>query len=98
MGAAQWRAFRWSRGHAARALEDMGAGVQGPGTGSRHLNTTVWLRLDTPDEAHAESYWAHLREANTAPVIARTGRYVDSFLRTADGWKFASRRMVADVN
>ncbi|HLY83336.1 MAG TPA: nuclear transport factor 2 family protein [Acidimicrobiales bacterium] len=89
------------RGHAAllaRINEDRASGVQGPGTASRHVNTTLWVRVDGPDDAHAESYWLYLRNANTAPVIQLTGRYVDTFRRTSDGWKFASRRIVADVN
>jgi 3-phenylpropionate/cinnamic acid dioxygenase small subunit len=88
-------------GHAAlraRLDEDEAGGVQGPGTRSRHLNTTLWVRVDGPDEAHAESYWLYLRDAATEPTVKLTGRYVDTFRRTPQGWKFASRTIVSDVN
>ena len=82
----------------ARVKEDRASGVQGPGTASRHVNTALWVRVDGPDEAHAESYYLYLREANTGPVVQLTGRYVDTFRRTSAGWKFASRKIVANVN
>jgi 3-phenylpropionate/cinnamic acid dioxygenase small subunit len=89
------------RGHQAlleRINEDRASGVQGPGTHSRHLNTTLWVRVDSPEEAHAESYWLYLRDATTVPAVKLTGRYVDSFRRTPEGWRFTRRRIVADVN
>src|SRR5262245_22731006 len=73
-------------------------GTQGPGTNSRHLNTTLWVTFDGDDDARTESYFIYLRDAATAPHVARTGRYYDQFRRTADGWKFASRRIVSDIN
>lgn len=83
----------------ARILADRAADVQGPGTNSRHLNTTLWVQIDSDDTAHAESYFLYLRDASSdKPTVAKTGRYRDQFRRTADGWKFYRRQIVLDVN
>ena len=86
------RDARRARIHAHRA-----DGTQGPGTSSRHLNTTLWVAVDS-DEATAQSYYVYMRDATTAPHVARTGRYYDTFRRTPDGWKYAERRIVSDIN
>ena len=81
-----------------RVHEDRADGTQGPGTHSRHLNTTLWVAFDDDDHARAESYFLYLRDATTAPHVKMTGRYQDRFRRTPDGWKFAGRQIVLDVN
>lgn len=66
--------------------------IQGPGTDTRHVNTTLWVEVDGPDTARAQSYYLYLRQAGTqSPVLAMSGRYDDTFRRTPDGWKLASR-------
>jgi uncharacterized protein (TIGR02246 family) len=82
----------------AGAHERRATGMQGPGTHTRHVNTTLWVRIDGPDDAVAGSYYLFLAECDTQPVIRSTGRYEDRFRRTADGWKLASRNIVWDVN
>ena len=72
--------------------------MQGPGTHTRHVNTTLWVRLEGPDDAVAGSYYLFLADCDTTPVVRSTGRYEDRFRRTADGWKLASRNIVTDVN
>jgi ketosteroid isomerase-like protein len=88
-------------------LEDIRAGVeqrrkdlvQGPGAGTRHLNTTLSITIDGPDSAHAESYVLFVGTKGTDhPEIVFTGRYLDEFRRTPDGWKMVSRHIVPDVN
>ena len=71
--------------------------VQGPGTATRHLNTTLRVTVDGPDDATAESYFLYLT-TKPRPEVALTGRYYDRFRRTADGWKMVSRRVVTEVN
>jgi 3-phenylpropionate/cinnamic acid dioxygenase small subunit len=82
----------------ARVLEDRAAGVQGPGTRSRHLSTTLGVELLDDDTARAFSYFLYLRDTDEHPTLALTGRYVDEFRRTASGWRIASRRIVRDLN
>ena len=68
-------------------------GTQGPGTNTRHMNTTMWVDVDGSDVATAHSYYVFVRDAATSPTIGSTGRYHDTFRRTADGWKLAHRRI-----
>lgn len=76
---------------AAGVRERRQAGVQGPGTATKHLVTTTAVRLDGPDTAVAESYWIFLVDTTSAPRIQSTGRYEDTFRRTDDGWRLAVR-------
>jgi ketosteroid isomerase-like protein len=69
-------------------------GGQGPGTHTRHVNTTLWVDVDGSDQATAHSYFLYVRGADTSPSLGLTGRYHDTFRRTADGWKLAHRRIV----
>lgn len=69
-------------------------GGQGPGTHTRHLNTTLWIEVDGSDEATAHSYFLYVQSADTAPSLGLTGRYHDTFRRTPDGWRLAHRRIV----
>ena len=82
----------------AGAHERRRTGMQGPGTHTRHVNTTLWVRIEGPDDAVAGSYWLFLADCDTNPVIRGTGRYEDRFRRTPDGWKMASRNIVNEVN
>jgi hypothetical protein len=78
----------------AGARERRRIGMQGPGTATHHVNTTLWVDLTGPDEAHAESYWFFVRETSSeAPQLASIGRYVDDFRRTAAGWKLSRRQI-----
>jgi ketosteroid isomerase-like protein len=90
------------RGHEellAGAQQRRRDGIQGPGTGTLHLNTTLWVAIDAPDQARAESYFLYLRTHGTdRPEIVRTGRYVDTLRRTERGWRLASRTIVNEVN
>ena len=67
------------------------AGTQGAGAHIRHLNSALWVDVDGSDEATAHSYFVFIRDADTAPTLGVTGRYVDTFRRTPDGWKLARR-------
>ncbi len=70
------------------------SGFQGPGTHTRHVNTTLAVRVDGSDTAHAESYWMFVTATDTEePQIHGIGRYHDTLRRTPDGWKLACRRI-----
>lgn len=75
------------------------AGVQGPGTGTRHLNTTLWVEVESADSARAESTFLFLDTTGDGDVAVRsTGRYADRFRRTDEGWRLCERRIITDVN
>jgi hypothetical protein len=68
------------------------SGFQGPGTNTRHVNTTLAVRVDGSDTAQAESYWLFIGDTNGGnPQVRGVGHYHDVFRRTADGWKLARR-------
>ena len=87
--------IRGRRDLLAGAEQRRQSGLQGPGTNTHHVNTTLWVQLDGPDEASAQSYFLFVGDTDTAaPAIRSIGRYLDTFRRTPDGWKFASRKIV----
>jgi SnoaL-like domain len=72
-----------------------GSGFQGPGTNTRHLNTTLAVRVDGSDTAEAESYWLFIGDGNTGePRLRGVGCYRDTFRRTPSGWKLARRQII----
>jgi uncharacterized protein (TIGR02246 family) len=76
----------------AAGVERREAGVTGPGSHSRHLVTTVSVAVDG-DQAVAQSYWQFYTDTHTGPVLRSMGKYRDSFLRTADGWRLHDRQI-----
>jgi 3-phenylpropionate/cinnamic acid dioxygenase small subunit len=76
------------------ARERRASGVQGPGTHSRHMNTTMWVDVDGSDDAEAHSYFLFVQHTDSTPVVAMVGHYHDRLRRTADGWKLAHRRII----
>lgn len=75
--------------------ERRAGGVQGPGTSSRHVITTVAVSLDSETEASSTAYWLFFRDTTTEPRLAGVGRYDDTH-RLEDGrWKLAHRRITA---
>jgi uncharacterized protein (TIGR02246 family) len=79
---------------AAGVRERRAAGVQGPGTHTAHMVTTVAVALDADGEtAIADSTWMFLADTSTAPRIQSFGRYHDT-LRQVDGtWRLARREI-----
>lgn len=70
------------------------SGFQGPGTHTRHVNTTLVVRVDGSDTAEAESYWLFVTATATPePKVSGIGRYHDTFRRTDVGWKLSHRRI-----
>ncbi|HEY6624010.1 MAG TPA: nuclear transport factor 2 family protein [Acidimicrobiales bacterium] len=68
-------------------------GFQGPGTNTRHVNTTLAVRVDGSDTAEAESYWLFVGDTLGSPVLRGIGHYNDRFTRTPQGWKLSSRQI-----
>ncbi len=76
----------------AGVRERRAAGIQGPGTHTRHLVSTIAVVFDSDDSAQAPCYWQFFRNtASEAPLLAGMGEYRNTFVRTADGWKLAWR-------
>jgi 3-phenylpropionate/cinnamic acid dioxygenase small subunit len=74
--------------------ERRGAGMQGPGTNTKHVVTTIAVDVTGPDDAIGRTYWMFYTDTTTDPVVLNMGRYEDSFRRTDDGWKLARRTIV----
>jgi 3-phenylpropionate/cinnamic acid dioxygenase small subunit len=68
-------------------------GITGPGTATRHLITTVAVRLDEADRAVADSYFAFLQNTTTSPTIFNMGAYHDTFVHQGDVWRLARREI-----
>jgi 3-phenylpropionate/cinnamic acid dioxygenase small subunit len=78
---------------AAGVRERRAAGVQGPGTNTAHMVTTIAVEFVHAGEAVARSTWLFLADTSTAPRIQSFGRYVDT-LRAVDGaWRLARREI-----
>jgi 3-phenylpropionate/cinnamic acid dioxygenase small subunit len=78
---------------AADRRERRADGFQGPGTNTRHVNTTLAVRVDGSDTAEAESYWLFVGDTVDTPVLRAMGHYLDRFTRTPEGWKLAFRQI-----
>lgn len=80
------------------AQERRDAGVQGPGTHTRHVVSSTSVRLrpavgDTagPGEAEALSYFRFYVSTVDDPRLVSMGTYRDVFRRTDNGWRLAAR-------
>lgn len=76
----------------AGVLERRAAGIQGPGSDSMHVITTV--RVDVGAQAATgRIYWLFYGDTRTAPTVRSMGKYDDDYVRTDTGWKLARRRV-----
>ncbi len=76
---------------ATGARERIAAGLQGPGTNTRHVITTSVVDLESDDRARARSTFLFVECTTATPTIRTMGQYDDVMHRTPDGWKLASR-------
>jgi 3-phenylpropionate/cinnamic acid dioxygenase small subunit len=75
--------------------ERRAAGIQGPGSDTRHAVSTLVVTFETPDTALARCYWHYYTNtSSSAPVLALMGEYRNRFVRTPGGWKLARRELV----
>jgi uncharacterized protein (TIGR02246 family) len=78
---------------AAGVRERRALGVQGPGTATIHVVTTVTVERTGADTASASSYWMYYVRCDGAPELRSMGHYADDVRRTDDGWRIARRRI-----
>jgi 3-phenylpropionate/cinnamic acid dioxygenase small subunit len=76
----------------AGAQERRDDGIQGPGTNTRHVVSTITVRRVGADRATSRTYWRYYTETDTTPRLATMGHYDDELVRTADGWRLTQRR------
>jgi 3-phenylpropionate/cinnamic acid dioxygenase small subunit len=83
------------RGHdeiEAGIRERTAAGLQGPGSDTMHVVTTVTVTVDAAaEEASADSSFLYYAATSTTPTVRSMGRYHDTLRRTDAGWKLARR-------
>jgi 3-phenylpropionate/cinnamic acid dioxygenase small subunit len=79
---------------AAGVRERRAAGVQGPGTNTAHVITTIAVSFVDDDSAVAESTWLFVGDtASATPRIQGFGRYRDTVSRSSDGWRLQRREI-----
>jgi 3-phenylpropionate/cinnamic acid dioxygenase small subunit len=82
------------RGHAEirqGAEERRASGLQGPGTDSRHVLTTIAVDLEGEDRATVRSYFMFFGTTSTAPALRTMGQYDDVLVKGMGGWQLAHR-------
>jgi 3-phenylpropionate/cinnamic acid dioxygenase small subunit len=82
------------RGHdeiGAGQRDRIASGVQGPGSDTMHVVTTVVVDVHDDERAQAWSHFLFLTTTSTSPTLTNVGRYEDEFQRTPEGWKLARR-------
>jgi len=77
----------------AGAFERRAGGVTGPGTNTRHVITTVAVKVDGSDVASADSYFLFFQATATAPTLFNMGWYHDTFVRQSGRWVLARRQI-----
>ena len=84
------------KGHAeilAGAQERRASGLQGPGTESRHVLTTIAIDVESDDRATARSYFLFFGSTSTTPTLRTMGQYDDVLVKGERGWQLARRRI-----
>jgi 3-phenylpropionate/cinnamic acid dioxygenase small subunit len=70
--------------------ERRAAGVQGPGSRTMHVISTIRIDI-VEDRATAHLYWQFYGDTTNGGVLRSMGRYDDEYAKTAGGWKLARR-------
>ena len=78
----------------AAAQERRDAGIQGPGTNTRHVISSTRLVADGTDRARGRTYWRYYGQTDATPQLLTMGHYDDEFARSADGWRITKRTIV----
>jgi len=77
------------------ARERRAEGIQGPGTHTRHVVSTIVVAFENDDTAHARCYWHYYTDCSSgAPILALMGEYRNTVVRTVQGWKLARRELI----
>jgi uncharacterized protein (TIGR02246 family) len=83
------------QGHAeirAGSEERRAAGQIGPGSNTRHVVSTVAVRV-YEDHAVADSVWQFYAATASSPRLALMGTYHDDLVRVGGEWKLARRQI-----
>jgi 3-phenylpropionate/cinnamic acid dioxygenase small subunit len=78
----------------AGAQERRDAGIQGPGTNTRHVVSSTRLVAAGPDRARGRTYWRYYVQTDATPQLLTMGHYDDEFVRSAQGWRISKRTIV----
>ena len=71
--------------------ERRAAGIQGPGTHTRHDVSSIAIEVDG-DRATSRAYFRYYRGTEGVPTLAAMGVYADEFVRDDDdGWRLRHR-------
>jgi 3-phenylpropionate/cinnamic acid dioxygenase small subunit len=71
-------------------------GLQGPGSQTRHVITTIEVVRETDSRAEVVSYWQFYVNTAGTPTLVAMGRYDDELRREgAAGWSVAARRITS---
>jgi 3-phenylpropionate/cinnamic acid dioxygenase small subunit len=73
------------------ARERRASGLQGPGTESRHVLTTIAIDVQSDDRATARSYFLFFGTTSTTPTLRTMGQYDDVLVKGERGWQLAHR-------
>lgn len=74
----------------AGSRERRASGRTGPGSGSRHLVTTVSINVDG-DRATGDVTVLFYTATDPEALLGRVVNYADTYTRNADGWKLLHR-------
>ena len=75
----------------AGVRERRAGGVQGPGTNTRHVITTVAVEPQDETHASARSYYLFFGDTTTTPTLRTMGQYDDVVVKGDRGWQLAHR-------
>jgi 3-phenylpropionate/cinnamic acid dioxygenase small subunit len=75
----------------AGARERRAAGIQGPGSNTRHVVSTTTIEPLGPDHARGRSYWRYYGDTHATPRLLTMGHYDDEFVREDEGWRIRRR-------
>jgi 3-phenylpropionate/cinnamic acid dioxygenase small subunit len=75
-------------------LERRKAGLQGPGSHSKHFVTTTMVTFQSDDEVVSRSNFIVYNDTDVRPpTVYSVGEYRDYFTRSSDGWKLVRREI-----
>ena len=67
--------------------------VTGPGSGTRHVISTVAVQVEDAGRATADSYFQFWRDTATSPALFNMGHYHDVLHREDGAWRIARREI-----
>jgi uncharacterized protein (TIGR02246 family) len=77
----------------AGARERRSQRVTGPGSATRHVITTLAVRVHDATTATADSYFLFWRDTATSPALVNMGHYHDVLRREEGAWRIARREI-----